>query len=43
MKPLFMSLGFTALGLRLIAPAPEEKPQGGAGQGRQVEPAGGPA
>ncbi len=39
MKPLFMSLGFAALGLLLIAAAPEEKPKGGAGQGGQVEPA----
>jgi hypothetical protein len=31
MKPLFMSLGFAALGLLLIAAAPEEKPKGGAG------------
>ncbi len=39
MKPLFMSLGFAALGLLLIAAAPDEKPKGGAGQGGQVEPA----
>jgi hypothetical protein len=31
MKPLFLSLGFAALGLLLIAAAPEEKPKGGAG------------
>lgn len=39
MKPLFMSLGFAALGLLLISAAPEEKPKGGTGQGGQVEPA----
>ena len=39
MKPLLLSLGFAALGLLLIAAAPDEKPKGGAGQGGQVEPA----
>jgi predicted phosphodiesterase len=38
MKPIFVSFGFTALALLLIAAAPEEKPKGG-GQGGQVEPA----
>jgi hypothetical protein len=43
MKPIFVSFGFAALALLLIAAAPEEKPKGGgkggAGQGGQVEPA----
>lgn len=43
MKPIFVSFGFSALALLLIAAAPEEKPKGGgkggAGQGGQVEPA----
>ncbi len=39
MKPIFVSFGFAALALLLIAAAPDEKPKGGAGQGGQVEPA----